>query len=235
MKNNDAHYQALVHRRGRSRGASCGYQDRFDPFKLNQSPRVRGLYQRLFSTFLADQPSKSLLDAGCGTGVYFDVLSQFSEHIEAVDSSPEMIRVAREYCKETGLTSIHPHVGSAEALAYPDASFDTVIELDVLHHVRDLGKALGEIYRVLQPGGRFLVFEPNICNPLMFLAHVLPPEERRALRRNGPGRLKMLLTAYFDVVRCDWVCELISETRGLKNRAIEAYLTLWRVAAPVST
>jgi len=235
LKNNDTHYRELVRRHTRTRGASCGYHDRFDPFILNQSPRVRSLYHGLFSKFLGGQTSKRLLDAGCGTGIYFDVLSQFAEHIEAVDASPEMIHVARAYCKDTGLISIHPHVGSAEALPYPNESFDTVIELDVLHHVPDLGKTLAEIHRVLQPGGRFLVFEPNICNPLMFLAHLLPPEERRALRRNSPRRLKASVEEKFKIIRWDGFSELISETRGLKNRLIESYLKLWRIAAPVST
>lgn len=235
MRNDDAHYQALVRRQGRTRGASCGYQDRFDPFKLNHTPRVRGLYQRLFSGLLAEHRSKRLLDAGCGTGIYFDVLSQFADTIEAVDTSPEMIQVARTYCEETGLVSIHPHVGSVEALAYPDGSFDTVVELDVLHHVGDIRKALAEIYRVLQPGGRFLIFEPNIWNPLMFLAHALPPEERRALRRNRPGRFRALLADGFDVVRWEGVCELVSETKGFKKGLIETYLKVWGAVAPVST
>ncbi|MCX5908448.1 MAG: class I SAM-dependent methyltransferase, partial [Deltaproteobacteria bacterium] len=107
-----------------------------------------------------------------------------------------------------------------------DESFDVVIELDVLHHIDDLGKALNEVFRVLKPGGHFLVFEPNICNPLMFLAHLLPMEERLAIFRNRPGKLISLLEDRFHTVCWDGVCALITNLRGTKRFLIDSYLKL---------
>jgi len=227
---NNKHYQKLLQEKRETKIASCGYIDRFDPFILNKNPRLRELYDGLFGLLLNDIPCNKLLDIGCGTGIYFDALANYSDHIEAIDLSKEMIQVAREYCQQNGLTNIHPRMGSAELLEYEDESFDVVIELDVLHHISNLEKTLAEIYRVLKPGGHFLVFEPNICNPLMFIVHALPTEERLALRRNRPRRLIALLEERFDTVHWEGVCALITHTKGVKRFILDTYLKLWKLS-----
>jgi 2-polyprenyl-3-methyl-5-hydroxy-6-metoxy-1,4-benzoquinol methylase len=221
------HYRRLIQDKKKTKLASCGYVDRFDPFKLNKNPRVRQLYENIFGSHLKDISCQRLLDVGCGTGIYFDVLARYSEFIEAIDLSGEMIQVAQEYCQQNGLTNIRSGVGSVESLEFDDESFDVVIELDVIHHVQDLGTTLAEIYRVLKPGGHFLVFEPNICNPLMFFAHALPIEERLALGRNRPTKLISLLEERFTTINWTGICELITHTHGVKRLLLDAYLKLW--------
>ncbi|MFC1735912.1 class I SAM-dependent methyltransferase [Candidatus Hydrogenedentota bacterium] len=229
MSLNDEHYQKLVENKGKSKCASCGYSDRFDPFVLNKVPRIRGLYHDLFESFLSDIPCSRLLDVGCGTGIYFDVLSKYADHIEAIDCSEDMIRIAQQYCDENELRGINPQTGSVESLQHEDESFDVVIELDVLHHVTDFDATLNEIWRVLKPGGHFLVFEPNICNPLMFLAHALPREERLALQRNQPRKLLSSLETRFNTVRWRGICSLITQTSGPKRLILDTYLKLCSV------
>jgi len=226
---NNEHYQNLIRRQKETNFASCGFLDRFDPFVLNKVPALRKLYGGLFQSFLSDIPNGQMLDIGCGTGIYFDALSCCADHIDAMDCSEDMIRIASEYCEKSGLSNIFPCVGSAESIPRDEESFDIIIELDVLHHVSDLDKTLSEIHRVLKPGGHFFVFEPNICNPLTFLAQLIPKEERLALRRNRPGRLVSLLEQRFETVRWSGICGLITQTKGLKRFILDLYLTLWKV------
>ena len=148
--------------------------------------------------------------------------------VEALDVSESMIETARQYCEAEGLAAFHPRVGSAETLDYADASFDAAVAFDLLHHVRDLQGVLAEVHRVLRPGGHFFVFEPNICNPLMFLAHAIPCEERLAVRRNRPGRLMQALGTRFETVRWGGVCELVTEVQGWKKPIFAAYLGFFR-------
>ncbi len=230
MNSSNEHYQKIVEKKNKTRFASCGYDDRFNPFILNKVPALRQLYGDLFQEFLGDSESERLLDLGCGTGVYFDVLSPFSRRIDAIDSSGDMTAIAGRYCKESGLSHIQPITAGAGAIPFADESFDTVIELDVLHHLTDIDGALAEVYRVLKPGGRFFVFEPNINNPLTFFAHLIPPEERAALRLNRPKKLVSVLEKKFHSRKWRGVCGLITQTTGIKRVILDAYLGIWRLS-----
>ena len=55
-------------------------------------------------------------------------------------------------------------VQSAESLSFPDATFDTVIWVDVIEHVVDAVSAARELHRVLAPGGCLIVTTPNVCS-----------------------------------------------------------------------
>ncbi len=229
MPADDGHYARMLREKGRTRFARCGYQDRFDPFVLGRDPAIQALYGSVFGAHLEGIPRGIVLDAGCGTGIYFEVLAAHAEELDAVDASEDMVRTAREYCERVGLSNVHPEVGSVESLPYEDGRFDVAVACDLLHHVENLDKALDEICRVLKPGGHFLVFEPNVCNPLMFLAHALPAEERRALRRNRPAALRALLETRFAPVRWQGVCALVTQTSGMKRLLLDTYLRLWRI------
>lgn len=227
MNSNNSHYKTLVEKQKETCFASCGYSDRFDPFILNKVPYLRELYGGLFQSYLKDIPNGRILDIGCGTGIYFDKLSQCSDRINAMDCSLEMVRTATDYCKKSGLANLFPSAGSSEAIPFHDESFDIVIELDTLHHVIDFDKTLEEIHRILKPGGHFFVFEPNICNPLTFFAHLIPKEERLGLKRNRPGKLLAALEKKFETVRWGGVCALITQTKGFKRILFDLYLKIW--------
>ena len=223
------HYEDVVQKGHGTRFASCGYKDRFDPFVLNKSPRLRRFYDGLFEDFLGGLPRGRLLDVGAGTGIYFDALAPYGTEIEALDLSEDMVAAADQYCRASGLTHIHPRVGSAESLPYEAGAFDAVIALDLLHHVPDLDRALSEAARVLKPGGHFFVFEPNVCNPLMFLGHAIPREERGALGRNRPARLKRNLETRFETLRWKGVSAMVTQCSGLKGVLFDAYLKAWEL------
>ena len=56
--------------------------------------------------------------------------------------------------------------GFGEDLPYPDNSFDFIVSYDVFEHVRDLRIVMGEVSRVLKPGGRLLAVFPQFYQPL---------------------------------------------------------------------
>ncbi|MCZ7590944.1 MAG: methyltransferase domain-containing protein [Kiritimatiellae bacterium] len=70
-------------------------------------------------------------------------------------------------------------VAPAEALPFPDDTFDFAYTINVLHHITDgtaFNKALREIVRVLTPGAPLIVFEMNTLNPLFrfYLSYIFP-------------------------------------------------------------
>lgn len=229
MSSNNNHYRKIIQKQSKTQFARCGYRDRFDPFALNTNKRVCHLYSEMFRLYLSVIPCETLLDIGCGTGIYFATLTKYAQKIEAIDISEDMIDIADNYCQDQLLTNIAPKVGSAEALDYKNESFDVVIALDAIHHVLGFEQMLHEVHRVLKSKGHFLVFEPNIQNPLMFFAHAIPKEERLALGRSRPATLLSTLERKFETVRWDGICELVTQCAGIKRILLDTYLTLWNM------
>jgi ubiquinone/menaquinone biosynthesis C-methylase UbiE len=80
----------------------------------------------------------------------------------------------------------------ALALPFPAATFRTVFVRDLLHHIPDPAPVLAEAMRVLAPGGRFCLLEPNAANPIVLFQTYLVPAEALG-RRSGPAHIADLL------------------------------------------
>lgn len=102
------------------------------------------------------QSGERVLDVACGTGIVARMIAQQLNgqvHIAGLDLSPAMVEVARSTAIQEGV-AIEWHVGSAEDLPFPDASFDLVVIQQGLQFFPDQAAALREVFRVLVPGGR---------------------------------------------------------------------------------
>jgi 2-polyprenyl-3-methyl-5-hydroxy-6-metoxy-1,4-benzoquinol methylase len=102
-----------------------------------------------------------VLDVGCGAGVTVLELAQQGYHASGIDIAPKMIERAQAEAQARGVTADF-RVALAEALPYSDASFDVLIALGLLGNIVDDRAALGEMRRVLKPGGRVLLTMPNL-------------------------------------------------------------------------
>jgi ubiquinone/menaquinone biosynthesis C-methylase UbiE len=120
-----------------------------------------------------------LLDVGCGPGAYHPALAAAAVRITACDSSGGMARDAAMQAANERLDVTAVRAG-AETLPYADGAFDVVMANHMLYHVPDIGRALGEAWRVLRPGGR-AVFATNAADHSAPL-HAL---HRRAARSLG--------------------------------------------------
>ncbi len=76
--------------------------------------------------------------------------------IVVIDPSMAMLSAARA---KNGLYLANAH---AERIPFLDASFDRVLVVDAFHHFRNQAQAADELLRVLAPGGRLVIEEPNI-------------------------------------------------------------------------
>ncbi len=101
------------------------------------------------------RPSQRVLDVGCGTGVLAREAASRQQGrggVAGLDPSPGMLSVAERFAPR-----IEWRQGVAESLPYPDASFDAVVSQFGLMFFGDRQQALGEMKRVLAPGGRMAV------------------------------------------------------------------------------
>ena len=100
--------------------------------------------------------SGRLLDAGGGTGRVSSQLRQLVDEVVITDLSAAMLKQAQAKGK---LQAAQAH---AERLPFPDMSFDRVVVVDALHHFCNQRDAIGDLLRVLRPGGRLVIEEPDI-------------------------------------------------------------------------
>lgn len=102
------------------------------------------------------QTSARVLDVGGGTGRIALELVPHAGSVTILDLSPKMLR---EASRKPGLNGV---LAPSEKLPYPDGSFDAVLMVDALHHVINQKASLQELFRVVKPGGRLVVEEPDI-------------------------------------------------------------------------
>ena len=99
---------------------------------------------------------KEILDVGCGEGITLEKIVKKFPHrnIQGIDDSAEKIQI----CQRLGLPA---RLGNVYELAFETDSFDCCLLLEVIEHLQDPFRALGEIRRVLRRGGRLLLIFPN--------------------------------------------------------------------------
>ncbi len=100
-----------------------------------------------------------VVDLGAGSGFITEGLAGMPVRIIAIDQSPAMLEVMK--IKFSGKESITYKPGSANKLPVESDSVDAVIANMYLHHVENPMKAIQEVYRILKPGGRFILADMN--------------------------------------------------------------------------
>ena len=113
-----------------------------------------------------------VLELGCGTGLFTAAFVRAGLRLVACDISEPLVRIAR-----TKTSGTLVFLGDAEALPFRDRSYAAVLGSSILHHVSQPA-ALREIWRVLQPGGRFAFAEPNMLNPQVAVQKNIPAVKR---------------------------------------------------------
>jgi SAM-dependent methyltransferase len=117
-------------------------------------PETDGRVQALLR-FLGNLNGKRVLDAGCGKGRYAGLLKRkFPQaKITALDVSAEMLAHV-----PAGIRKIR---GGLLDLPFDASSFDAVLCVEALEHAVNIGAAVGELSRVLAPGGRLAIIDKN--------------------------------------------------------------------------
>lgn len=175
-------------------------------------------------------PGMRVLDIASGTGQ--PAIAEAERvgpggSVVATDLSPEMLTVAQRRAREAGLSNLEFHTMDAEALDFPDASFDAVTCAYGLMFCLDPARAAAEMRRVLKPGGRVAlsVWDEAAANPFFSTAeravapilHIPPPDPR------APGRFRLAPAGELDAVL---------EAGGLRDFTIMPVKSTFRCDSP---
>jgi SAM-dependent methyltransferase len=117
---------------------------------LNKPVEITRHAQRV-KTFLRPCATDRVLEVGCGRGFLTQRIRQIAPATIGVDLNP----LAVSHAVTGGLRQM-----DAQALTFPDESFDKIYSFHVIEHIPNLARAFAEMDRVLKPGGRVLLVYP---------------------------------------------------------------------------
>src|SRR5215217_5154122 len=163
--------------RQRKDPSACPYGLRFSldvPHPFVTRPRLREM--------LSPQPGQRVLEVGPGTGYYALQVARWLEPggtLDILDIQQKMLDHTMHRACAMGVSNIVPRRGDAQALPYPDDHFDSAYLVATLGEVPDKGRALRELRRVLERGGRLVVGE------VLLDPHKVTFEELRRLTDAG--------------------------------------------------
>jgi ubiquinone/menaquinone biosynthesis C-methylase UbiE len=130
-----------------------------------------------------------LLDAGGGTGRVGASLRDMADGVVVCDVSLGMLKQA---AAKNGIRTVR---SPAEQLPFGDATFARILIVDAFHHFADHRRAIADLWRVLAPGGRIVIEEPNIDS---LAVKVVALGERLILMRStfySPRQMGQMLAA----------------------------------------
>jgi SAM-dependent methyltransferase len=159
------------------------------------SSEVLGAYEAYLLRHLPPACAAAL-EIGCGTGELARRLAERADRVDALDLSPEMIRVAR--ARSADIPNLAFHVADVAAAPPAAEAYDSVVSIGTLHHL-DAARALRDMRAALRPGGTLLLLDllhrPGLRalprNVLAGTVHLL-----RRLRRRDPGQPDRMRAAY---------------------------------------
>jgi ubiquinone/menaquinone biosynthesis C-methylase UbiE len=187
-----------------------------DPLKYYFLPVLGALFRKRLEyglQLLGRGPYQRILEIGYGSGILFPELNERCEMIVGVDNhrSPDLVKemMKRENI-EASLT-----VGDILNLSYASDSFDAVVCLSVLEHIKDLDRAIGEIVRVLKPGGRAIYGFPTTNKIMMSLLTLIgaPCIDKRHI--SGPREIRRVVNQQMSSLSEKWFPSILPREYSL--------------------
>lgn len=178
------------------------------------------------------EPGMTVLELGCGTaGMWQGTKLPEGCRLVLTDFSAGMLEEARRHTSH--LAGVAYRQVDAQDIPFPDGSFDAVIANMMLYHVPDMAKALGEIRRVLRPGGAFYAAtfgEHGVVEAVAEMLGVTLEGNHRFTLQNGGEQLgrvfqQVTVARYDDALDVTDPADLVAYLRSMASMEV-----LWEVS-----
>ncbi len=141
--------------------------NQYDPIKYYYFPIFGKMYRRRVELALGEcTGGEKVLEVGFGTGLAFPNLHEMYKEIHGIDLTADIEAVQSVFAPLN--IPLFLEKGDVLNMPYPDNTFDTVLLVSILEHLKplELEKALNEVKRVLKPGGQ-MVYGTPVEKPFM--------------------------------------------------------------------
>lgn len=172
-----------------------GKNTRFNVFKILQKKNIKKYFDQLVKKFISN--NDLILDYGCGPGTFSIKLSRLTKnYVHSIDITKSFISECKNNSKKMKIKNIKPKLVKGNKLPFRNKMFDTIVIVDVIHHLENIDRNFKEIYRVLKDGGKIIIYEPNKLNPLIAITHFLEKNERGIFRVGTKKSYKKILNKF---------------------------------------
>ena len=135
--------------------------------KINNKRSIHGRHHKNLNSFVQSgleglQAGSRILDAGCGLSIWVTPELRRKHKIIGVDVQPDSIKACQEIYQGEDY-----RLADLYALEFPASSFDAVVMREVIEHFKAPERAVKEVFRVLKPGGRYVLTTPNYDSLLL--------------------------------------------------------------------
>ncbi len=116
-------------------------------------------WKGLSEALLKLMPPMVIADLGAGEGTFSLLLAQRAKKVIAIDNSEKMVEYGTSLAEKQGVKALEYRLGDLESVPIEDGSVDLAFFSQSLHHALHPGRAIGEAWRILKPGGRIAVLD----------------------------------------------------------------------------
>lgn len=141
--------------------------DAMSPYYQKRYGESLMFYEKLHLALFGPLRGKKLLDLGCGGGQTSVFFAKQGAVVTGVDFSEKQLGFAGALAEKKGVAVSFQQENVEDLSAFKDNSFDLANSSHALHYIKDLRRCFAEVFRVLKPGGKFVLSVSHPFNHIL--------------------------------------------------------------------